>query len=1021
MIFGTNSNYMLKYEKSKSKLVEFSIDKENYPHYPLNPDDLTYTTLFILSRYCEELIDNPNSPKIPVLKTELVSVSQYYDSTVKTGLRKEHSNLFLLLGSTSYFLSENFGSAKVLLKNIKNWKIKSNVTTMLYITLQFLLTGERMKLQSSNQDFQLYINNLKNHFETGTSSNSIIEILRKIRHKVYNSTNIMDVSYIDFLFSVVLCAIEHSAWILLPKYSPVSLEYWAEYLKRPNSLKLLWPAQKVIIQSGILNGKDLVVPLPTGVGKTKSIEILLRSIFISNCSSIAVIIAPLRALCNEITTDLTTIFSEEAIINQFSDTVQKDFDLNLISGKNYIFICTPEKFSYIIRHEPDFLSKVSVFIFDEAHLFDDVSRGAQYELLISEISRSRNELAQMVLFSAVLANSHQISEWLFGNKSAIIDSTLVSSTEKSIGFLSSDQTIHYYDKDNMSSESFYVPKSIKISNLQLFGKERKPRLFPENTPQDIAIYYSNKLCPQGSVAIYVGLTKSISSIMKRIISINNRGYDFSNLITAGNNTEAIKLSELFALHYGNDSEFAQAAKIGIFPHYANLPTGVKLAVEHALRKKHVTCVVCTSTLAEGVNIPIKYLFLTSFSIGTTSIQIRKIQNLVGRTARSGIHTEGSTLITDSKFYDNRLTKKVGGHYKWNNCKKMFDFNHTEACSSEILALVSNMYIDYKTYYPANDLSMFIILNYQNDSCFDDFYNDLLKEYKATVDDIRYNRYEPEIGSKISQLKHIIENIENYLCYIFIEQNNETTFTKTAEELVKHTFAYYLGNPEQKQSLITIFRLIAKKIIFKLDAEKMIYYSKSLYGIDTSNKIFNWVIKNIDDLKEYSNDQLLISITDLFVKLFPQLSIVKTDELITIARLWISGEPYISIYNKLLGKLSIRQVEKLCSSTLSYHLCFLIGNIIDAIGNQSDKLSEQLALIQKMLRYGVPSFFQILICENLFDDRILAKQIDNILGNLPINEKNLKTYMQLNQKNISQILQKYPDYFIYKFISFIRTI
>ena len=42
MIFGTNSNYMLKYQKAKAKLVEYDISQKDYPKFPLMldlPDD----------------------------------------------------------------------------------------------------------------------------------------------------------------------------------------------------------------------------------------------------------------------------------------------------------------------------------------------------------------------------------------------------------------------------------------------------------------------------------------------------------------------------------------------------------------------------------------------------------------------------------------------------------------------------------------------------------------------------------------------------------------------------------------------------------------------------------------------------------------------------------------------------------------------------------------------------------------------------------------------------------------------
>lgn len=1021
MILGTSSNYMLKYEKSKSKLVEFNISKENYPNYPSNPDDLTYTTLFVLSRYCEEMIENPSSSRLSDLKAELVSVSQYYDSTVKTQLRQEHNNLFLLLGSTAYFLSENFGSAKVLLEQIDKWTPKNNVMTLLYVILYFLLTGECLEVPIKNLYYRQYLDNMKSHFEEGTSTDSIFEVLHSMRDRIYNSTNVMAINYIDFLFSVSICAIDHSAWILLPENSAADFEQWEKhYLGKPESVKLLWPAQKVIIQAGVLKGKDLIVPLPTGVGKTKSIEILLRTNFMSKGTHLAIVIAPLRALCNEITADLTSAFTDEVIINQFTDTAQKDFNLELLTDKNYVFICTPEKFSYILRHEPDFLDSIQLFVFDEAHLFDDASRGAQYELLVSEIARSRQAPAQMVLFSAVLSNASQISEWLFDDETAAIDYSLVKSTEKSIGFLSSDQTIHYYEKDDMTDESFYVPKSIDFTKLQLRPRERKVRIFPEKDAQDSAIYFANKLCSQGGAAIYAGQVRSIPPIMRRMVEISQRGYDLSNLIINGDSDEINKLSNLFSLHYGDESELTQASKLGVFPHYANLPNGIKLAIEHALRKKHIVFVVCTTTLAEGVNIPIKYLFLTTFNIGTTSVQIRKMQNLVGRTARAGIHTEGSAIITDSKFYDNRLNRRNGGTYRWDDCKKMFDYGNTEACMSSILSLVSNLYIDYSAYYKGDKLSEYIIENYGQPSCFHILSEYIKESYKEFVSDVsRYNRYSSEIEPKISQLEHVIENIENYLCYIFNSQKNYDNFLDVVEELVTQTLAYHLGNDEQKKGLSVIFQLIAQKIMSDIKPEKISYYAKSLYGIDVSNQVLNWIDEKIEDLENSSDDQLLVAISNLFAQLFPNLSTIDSDKLISVARLWMSGKTYVDIYNALQGTLNMNQIEKLCSSTISYNLCFLVGNILDAIDNQAEELSEQLAILQKMIKYGVSSHFQILICENLFDDRILAKQFDNAFGQASISEKELKQYMTANHKKVSKILEQYPDYFSYKFRLFIR--
>ena len=242
----------------------------------------------------------------------------------------------------------------------------------------------------------------------------------------------------------------------------------------------------------MLSGEKPIVQLPTGVGKTKSIELIIRSTFLSNRTATAIIVAPLRALCNEIASDMTSAFGESVLINQFSDILENDFFVDF-TLKATILICTPEKLSYIIHHQVEFLDEIGLYIFDESHMFDDGRRGTAYELLISEIRKHINTEKQIVLLSAVLSNAEQIKQWLFNENGTLASDPAIKTTPKSIGFSSQTRDIHYYSEDP-EREDFYVPRSIEVNLLKKLGKERKKRYFPNLTdPKDIAIYYANKL------------------------------------------------------------------------------------------------------------------------------------------------------------------------------------------------------------------------------------------------------------------------------------------------------------------------------------------------------------------------------------------------------------------------------------------------------------------------------------------------------------------------------------------------
>ncbi len=112
MIFSNTSSYMLKYQKAKAKLVEYDIPNEAYPKFPLNSNELSYPVVYILSRYAESVIEN-NAVDREEFSPYLGVASQYFDQRV--GAKTAYDIDFLLSGASAcLFLSDNFGSAKVL-------------------------------------------------------------------------------------------------------------------------------------------------------------------------------------------------------------------------------------------------------------------------------------------------------------------------------------------------------------------------------------------------------------------------------------------------------------------------------------------------------------------------------------------------------------------------------------------------------------------------------------------------------------------------------------------------------------------------------------------------------------------------------------------------------------------------------------------------------------------------------------------------------------------------------------------
>lgn len=1005
MIFSNTSNYMLKYQKAKAKLVEYDIPRKDYPKFPLNSNELSYPVVYILSRYAESVIEN-NVADMEEFSPHLVAASQYFDAAVGANDREEYDVDFLLSGAAAYFLSDDFGSAKVLCSEFFV-RINPEINEPQKITgnlLGYLLLNRDFHISVDTPNGEKVCHSLLAYYNTGEGVEKIRGLLSEYRKAVYENDAPMEIYYVDILCAIVMVALSKSSWILLPRYSELDQSLWSDYLKGPKAPRMLWPAQQLIGEKGVLRGQSAIVQLPTGVGKTKSIELVIRSSFASGRATTAIIVAPLRALCNEIANDMISAFGDEVLVNQFSDVLEEDFSLELfLSFKSKILICTPEKLSYIIHHQADFLDEIGLYIFDEGHMFDDGSRGAIYELLISEIRSHISGKEQIILLSAVLSNAEQIQKWLLGEAGVLASDSKIKATPKTIGFASQTKDIHYYSDDS-AQEDFYVPRSIEVIALQKRPREKKQRYFPELTDaKDIAIYYANKLCKNGGVTIFANRTSTVLTVINRIIELRDRGCLLAEIKGNSDGKEMSRLAQLMSDYYGEQHPYTIACYLGVVPHYSNLPNGLRLAVEHACRNKALRLVVCTSTLAQGVNIPIKYLFMTSFMVARNSMRIRSFQNLMGRTARSGMYTEGSVIVTDPQLFDNKNNRKNGGNYKWNECIKMFDDSAAEPCGSSILSLVQDIRIDYETRVIGAKVAQHIIDHYNEPDCFEQYVNKLTTALHKAYP----QKNASSIVESVMARKSIVEAIENHLCFVFsIDENADKQ--SIAADICKETLAYFMANDDEKALLEEIFNIITLKTN-KIDYSQIKNYARTMIGIDSLLQIEKWIAENHLTRQNYTNEQLV----EMIISFFQETHTLKkgTKCFADICQMWLDGCSFVEMYEST--SLPIADLEDICNKSISYELSFFVGSIIDIIEISDEDIVNplpNLLRLQRRLKYGVKTETAVSICEKIFNDRFLANLLADEIGHDTIETNSIVGVIQSHKDDILDILSAYPTYF-----------
>jgi POLQ-like helicase len=1030
------SQTLLSITSSKAKMYEYGVPLEYHIDIPpdLDPADLLTLTIGLLGDLTSQInSETPNANFIDELSKNVNFSARFFDAYLQSRLRQDIDPYLLLLASASYYLCGLPGSSELLISHIKEDQLDLGCLGLGKLLYWILQRNQTNYTNGANPLFAGDINGITHSLtaflRTGNESAKIFEFTKKLRQKAYDIGTPRQLLFADIICAVAKKRFENSTWYCLPRFSYISQERWAPTIQKETFIKELWPAQRLLGEKGIFKGKSAVVQMPTSAGKTRATEIIIRSIFLTEQTSLAIIVAPFRALCHEIKNSLVEDFRGEPVnIDELTDVLQSDFDIQELLGAKQILVVTPEKLIYVLRKNPEIALHIGLLIYDEGHQFDSGERGITYELLITSLKSMVPENIQTILISAVISNAEAIGSWLNGADSEIVSGTNLNPTFRTIAFTSwLDRLgqLKFVNLENPDNDDFFVPRIIEQQTLNLKPRDKNERKFPnKNDGGEIALYLGLKVIKNGSVAVFCGRKDSAVSLCDKIVDAYDRGLALAKPADYSNSEEIRRISYQYELNLGKDCAATKCAKMGIFTHHGNTPQGIRLAVEHALKNDAVKFVICTSTLAQGVNLPIRYLIVTSVYQGAEPIRVRDFHNLIGRAGRAGMHTEGSIIFADPRIYDKR-----NGYYdkwRWQLVKKLLKPENSEPCASTLLSFFDPIMNDDRDFTTDFDGRSFINRYYENrEGNLDSFVNELL------TDNQNMGFSKEGIESQLSWKMNIISSVENYLM-----ANWDIKGTGLEDEditaLAKGTLAYFLSEVDQQNQITDLFGIIATNIRQKVtDPVKRKIYGKTLYGVQVSLEIDAWVNDNLHQLVDCNG------IAELFMTVWPlinkniQNNIFRKcdnqEKLKEISLEWINGSSFLNIFKILTTadvrviartqtrKLKIENVVDLCEGGLAYDGTLVINaisEIVDLVRPEGyADLILRLQELQKRLKYGLPDLLSITLYELGFADRPLCIGISGILTDTAVDRRSVKRAIKQNERQIKDLLQNYPSYFI----------
>lgn len=357
--------------------------------------------------------------------------------------------------------------------------------------------------------------------------------------------------------------------------------------------------------------QDVLTVAPTSAGKTHVILSYLVNTILRSDGAFAAVIVPTRALITEVANKLHEITSAYGSAEKIEIcTVPKEEAY----GDKTVFVMTQERlFEVLQRGDVSF----NYLFIDEAHNISDNSRGVLLHLTIEKLLEDSFPQVIVSMPSPSYQNSFSSVLESISLKKQITSLSPVAKIIMEVSPVGRDLRIQRHNSDN----ELFLKKGFKGKSFE-----------------DIVL----KLGNESSNLIYRNRTSDCEGFAK---SISAKIEDFQ---VTQSLEEAASYVEKF-IH--SQFSLASCLRKGVAFHYGPLPSSLRVMIENLVKDDEIKYVACTSTLAEGVNLPAKNLFLKNplrTVRGKPSEQLEdvKIKNITGRAGRMMEHFTGNIFIVD---------------------------------------------------------------------------------------------------------------------------------------------------------------------------------------------------------------------------------------------------------------------------------------------------------------------------------------------------------------------------------------
>ncbi|HET7690749.1 MAG TPA: DEAD/DEAH box helicase [Nocardioidaceae bacterium] len=401
----------------------------------------------------------------------------------------------------------------------------------------------------------------------------------------------------------------------------------AHIVQRMQQLRqAFWPSQARAIEAGLLDRSrpSLVVKMPTSAGKTKLIELLAADTLDADEDASVIVLAPTNALVGQLTRSLRGGLPSVSVRSShggFDLDIDDPEELGAITHPG-VAVMTPERFDLEWRRvstagDSDLLENVKVLIADEAHLLDERRRGPGLELIVARALRRGIRVA---LMSSQFPDPSVLGAWLGGQ--AVESSWSPAWLQRFVYFRSDDQKTGYLQAENGAPVAVFQLKPTPPPGSSLVVRSRAAE----------AAALAIRQATDGLVLVFSDQRRYVDQLATAVTAA------FDDGSASSVPTELLDRAARVA------PECVAALQRGVGIHHGQVPADMRRIVEVAARRNLLRCVVCTPTLLEGVDLPVRTVIAAYPPESYGKPQIARLRNLAGRAGRGGRFASGRLVV-----------------------------------------------------------------------------------------------------------------------------------------------------------------------------------------------------------------------------------------------------------------------------------------------------------------------------------------------------------------------------------------